>query len=261
MSAYFGAIWTSRYFWLSLVRMDLRARYRGSVLGIGWSLLHPIGMTVILCTVFTRLFQQETNIFVPYVFAGLTFWNYWIAVAAQGCHSFFAAEAYIRQFPAPMAIYPLRTMLASAFHFAIGLLLVFGVTAWFQGTVHLMALVTLLPNVIILLAFGWGVALLFGLATVRFRDTKHLTEICLQAWFYLTPVMYPKDLLKSELLKTITMKLNPLMPFLDILREPIVYGRAASLATYGTASLIVLVLGGLAALAMSYEERKVIFNL
>src|SRR5262249_18391644 len=56
MQAYLGAIWRCRYFWLSLVRMDLRHRYRGSVLGLGWSLLHPIAMTAILCTVFHHLF-------------------------------------------------------------------------------------------------------------------------------------------------------------------------------------------------------------
>src|SRR5947209_16817034 len=104
MLAYLGAVWDRRYFWFALVRMDLRSRYRGSILGIGWSLLHPIAMTVILCVVFSKILKQEISTYAPYLFAGLTFWNYWVAVASQGCNCFFQGEAYIRQFPAPMAI-------------------------------------------------------------------------------------------------------------------------------------------------------------
>ena len=57
MTGYFSAIWRLRYFWMALVRIDLRNRYRRSVIGIGWSLLHPIAMTVVLCVVFSRLFE------------------------------------------------------------------------------------------------------------------------------------------------------------------------------------------------------------
>ena len=62
---YFQDIWRSRYFWLSLVRVDLRARYRGSVFGIGWSLLHPIAMTTILCGVFGTILQKSLGDFAP----------------------------------------------------------------------------------------------------------------------------------------------------------------------------------------------------
>jgi ABC-type polysaccharide/polyol phosphate export permease len=260
MYAYFGAIWNCRYFWLSLVRMDLRSRYRGSVLGIGWSLLHPIFMTIILCTVFSKVLHQEIRNYAPYLFAGLTFWNYWLAVTTQGCQCFFLGEAYIRQFPAPMAIYPLRTMLASAFHFVVGLILVLALALWFQGSLNVLALTSLVPTMALLLLFGWCVALLMGLATVRFRDTRHLIEVGMQALFYLTPILYPEDMLANRRLGHI-MQLNPLMPFLNLLREPIVHGRFPSLATYAAACLIVAVLGAASSLTLVYEERRLIFHL
>src|SRR4051794_17069673 len=112
MCAYLKAVWNCRYFWLSLVKIDLRARYRGSVLGLGWSLLHPIVMTAIICTVFGTLFNMPIGFYAPYLMAGLTLWNYIMHSSLLGSGCFFAAESYIRQFPAPMAIYPLRTMLA-----------------------------------------------------------------------------------------------------------------------------------------------------
>jgi ABC-type polysaccharide/polyol phosphate export permease len=124
MTAYLGAIWKCRFFWLSLVKMDLTSRYRGSVLGICWSLLHPIAMTAILCVVFKYAFGMDNiRTYAPLLFTGLTFWNFFSSVVLQGCNCFFQGESYIRQFPAPMAIYPLRVVLGSAFHFGIGLLL------------------------------------------------------------------------------------------------------------------------------------------
>src|SRR5438874_10877163 len=68
MLSYVSAVWRCRYFWLSLVKMDLRTRYRRSVLGMGWSLLHPIAMTIVLCVVFQTAFAAGGGIrqYAPY---------------------------------------------------------------------------------------------------------------------------------------------------------------------------------------------------
>src|SRR5262245_9734158 len=65
MTAYLQGMWRCRYFWLSLVKMDLRARYRGSVFGLGWSLLQPVAMTIIFTTIFCRLFHQDPRSYAP----------------------------------------------------------------------------------------------------------------------------------------------------------------------------------------------------
>src|SRR5262249_61787146 len=81
MIAYLGAIWKCRFFWLSLVKMDLASRYRGSVLGICWSLLHPIAMTAILCVVFKYAFNMpNVRTYAPLLFTGLTFWGFFSSV-------------------------------------------------------------------------------------------------------------------------------------------------------------------------------------
>ncbi|HEY7423707.1 MAG TPA: ABC transporter permease [Gemmataceae bacterium] len=319
MVAYLGAIWKCRFFWLSLVKVDLVSRYRGSVLGICWSLLHPIAMTAILCVVFRYAFNMpNVRTFAPLLFTGLTFWGFFSSVVVQGCGCFFQGEPYIRQFPAPMAIYPLRTVLASAFHFSIGLLLAIAI-ALLAGpakednvagpprmlptqqqannstekaartsvscaipnepakppenastsqtpeeepsrTLQLMALPSLLPTLLLLLLFGWSVAILFGLLNVRFRDTRHLAEIGLQGLFYMTPIMYPKDMMKGRFLGQL-LRCNPLTPILDLLREPILSGHIPSLTTYAVAGLIVLVLTVAAMVALKIEERRLIFHL
>jgi ABC-type polysaccharide/polyol phosphate export permease len=260
MLSYFQAIWRCRYFWLSLVKMDLRSRYRGSVLGMGWSLLHPIAMTVILCTAFTQIFNQDLRTYAPFVMAGLACWNFVTCVIIQGCQCYFQGESYIRQFPAPMAIYPLRTVLGNAFHFGLALLLVLLLATWVRNFQGIRSFPSLLPSVLLLLMLGWSLAALFGMVNVWFRDTHHLSEVGLQVLFYLTPVIYPPTLLEGRRLGML-MHYNPLMPFLNLLREPILYNRVPSLATYEAAGLIVLLLSGTAALALRWQERRLIFHL
>lgn len=260
MYAYFKAIWACRYFWLSLVKMDLRTRYRGSVLGIGWSLLQPLAMTAILCTVFCRVFNQDVRQYAPFLLAGLTCWSYLTNVCLAGSNCFFQGEMYIRQYPAPMAIYPLRTVLGASFHFCMALSLVLVLSGVLNGFSSLLALLYLIPTLLLLLILGWALSTLFGLATVRFRDTHHLAELALQALFYLTPVMYqPEMLLKRGLGYLI--KFNPVVPFLNLLRLPILEGRIPPMTTFLWASLIVLVAVSLAAAALKSQERKLIFHL
>jgi lipopolysaccharide transport system permease protein len=260
MCAYLGAVWRCRYFWLSLVKMDLRARYRGSVLGIGWSLLHPLAMTAIICMVFCQVFGADLREFAPFLMAGLTFWNYLVSVSLQGAQCFFQGEAYIRQHPAPMAIYPLRTMLGAGFHFGLALGLVLVLAGWVRGFSNAWALLTLGPTVLLLLLLGWALATLFGLAMVRFRDTNHLSEVGFQTLFYLSPVMYKPEMLRKHNLG-ILLHVNPLTPFLDMLRQPILYGMVPAARTYLTACLIVAAAVGVAAAALRWEERRLIFHL
>src|SRR5919201_429819 len=113
MLRYLSSVWDCRFFWMSLVKMDLRTRYRRSILGMGWSLLHPIAMTTIMCTVFPKIMNISVTEYAPYLLAGLVFWHYLIGVTIAGCQCIFQGESYIRQYPAPFAIYPLRTALGA----------------------------------------------------------------------------------------------------------------------------------------------------
>jgi ABC-type polysaccharide/polyol phosphate export permease len=259
MGAYLRAVWNCRFFWLSLVRMDLRTRYRGSFLGMGWSLLNPVLMTTILSSVVTTLFKQDPWEYAPFLFAGLTFWNYVLGVTQQGCHCFRQGESYIRQFPAPMAIYPLRTVLGCATHYCLALTLVIALTAVTRG-VSPLVIPSVIPALVLLLIMGWSVAVLLGLMNVRFRDTSHMMDIVLQVLFYTTPVLYKPEMLDRSRLGSL-MLINPVMPFLRMLRDPILNGSLPPASVYLSAVLIVALFAGSAATALRFQERRLIFNL
>jgi ABC-type polysaccharide/polyol phosphate export permease len=263
MVRYLQAIWRCRYFWLSLVKMDLRTRYRRSVLGLGWSLLQPIAMTVIICLVFQHLMEPEGGVieYAPYLLAGLATWNYILCSTLQGCQCFFLGEAYIRQHPAPLAIYPLRTALAGMIHFLIALaVVVLMVWALKREFANVLVLWTLVPNLCLLFLFAWSLAILAGFANVYFQDTQHLAEVGFQVLFYISPILYKATLLERAGLGWLA-HCNPLAAMLDLIRQPVVYGNVPTLQSTTLAAATVLVLAGGAVLTLARCQKTLIFRL
>ncbi len=262
MTAYFSEIWRLRYFWMALVRNDLRNRYRRSVIGMGWSLLHPIAMTVVLCVFFGRMFHAEIRTFAPFLLSGLTFWGFITAVVTQGCHCFFQGESYIRQHPAPLAIYPLRTTLGAGFHFLLGLGIAV-VFVWYeQGFGNLPALLSLVPTLGLLFVVGWSAAVCTGIANVMFQDSQHLIEVLMQILFYATPIFWvPEVLLQHQPRLARLVELNPLAMLLDLIRQPLLYGQVPSTWTVGMSALTGLAAVVAASLALRRFEKRMIFYL
>src|SRR5262249_43069302 len=213
MVNYFSEIWNCRYFWLSLVKMDLRTRYRRSLLGIGWSLLNPIAMTIILTIVFHTIFKQPMKDYALYLLSGLATWQYLLNVSLHGCQCFFLGEQYIRQHPAPLAIYPLRTALGGSVHLMMALCVVLLMAVYshggFPGPEQILSL---FPSVLLLFLLGWALAVLTGSFNVMFQDTQHLAEVGFQILFYATPIIYDLEQLtggRAGRLETADQAINP----------------------------------------------------
>jgi ABC-type polysaccharide/polyol phosphate export permease len=260
MASYLAAIWHCRYFWLSLVKMDLRTRYRRSVLGLGWSLLNPIAMTTILCLAFGTILGQDVWNYAPFLFAGLATWNYIQTTALSGCQCFFQGESYIRQHPTPLAVYPLRTALGGTIHFLIALGVTLLLTAICKGLGNWLSLLNLIPTIVLLFLFAWSLAILMGFANVHFQDTQHLAEVGFQILFYASGIIIPIDDLKNESIKRL-MNLNPFVSIIELVREPIVYGHSPTASTYAVACTTILIAISAATLTLWRLQRRLIFHL
>src|SRR6478609_6761255 len=166
-----ATVWRFRHFWLSLAGLDLRVRYRRSALGIGWSLLNPLVMTVVFCVAFASwLGTGDWRTAAPFYLTGL-------------------------------AVCTLRTSLGTAVHFGIALAVAILATAVLHPADHLTPLYALwavLPAAVFLLTFCWAMTALGAVANVFFHDTQHLAEVGLGIGFFLTPIIYPKDRLTER---------------------------------------------------------------
>jgi lipopolysaccharide transport system permease protein len=240
--------------------MDLQLRYRRSMLGIGWSLLHPLASTLVLCVAFHELFHIQVREYVPFLMLGLSWWGYVSGVTVQGCQCFVDAESYIRQHSIPMAVYPLRNALGNMIHLVIALGLVLIMVWCFRGFGNVPALLVLPFGLGLLLMFGWSISVLVGYVNAAFRDIQHLTNIFFQVLFYLTPIIYPPESLSQTRLGQLV-AYNPLVPFLEIIRQPLLEGRVPPLGTFLSAFLATLLVTGLAAALLQRLQKRVILYL
>ncbi len=260
MTAYLRSLWDHRHFCWSLVKVDLQNRYRGSMLGLGWSLLHPLLMTALLCAVFHQLVGVGVQEYAPFLLSGLAVWAFLVSSTVQGCITFLTGEAFIRQYPAPAALYPLRTAIGAMMHFLVALVPAILLGWLARGLANPLCLLSLVPTLLLLFALSWALATVAGFLHAAFRDTLHLLEVGWQMLFYATPVMYHLDVLGASPYRAV-LAFNPLVAVLRLVRDPIVYGAWPPATAYAVAAGLVVALAGVAALTVLRCERRLIFLL
>jgi lipopolysaccharide transport system permease protein len=256
---YLHRIWQLRYFWSSLVVKDLNNRYKRSFLGIGWSMLRPLAMTCIFCVVFGSLFHYPLEDYAPYLLISMTIWQFFTESLLQGSHSFARCSAYIRQQQVPLAIFPLTTVLGSAFHSLIALVMAVTVTVYFQGVIHPLGLVYLIPGLLLVFLLGWFLAIISGVVYTHFPDTNHLLEIGLQMLFYATPILYRPERFGSGAWLTRMVEWNPLTSVMALIRTPLIDGTAPSLQHIQVSLVLLAAVGACAVLLLRKLEKTLIF--
>jgi ABC-type polysaccharide/polyol phosphate export permease len=243
-----------------LARLDLQTRYRRSSLGIGWSLLNPIAMTIVVSFVFHRVLQQDALTYAPFLMVGLSFWSFVCHVVLQGSQSFVQGQQYLRQNPLPAASLPLTTALTGGFHLVIAL----GVVVLFnwctRGFGNLAVLPALLPALVLLFIFGWTLAILSGLCSVYFPDTIQLTDVALRMAFFLTPVLYPAHVVRVPGMGWLV-TYNPFAACLELLRAPILDNHLPSAASICVAMTGIALLIAAATFAISRLESRLVYYL
>jgi lipopolysaccharide transport system permease protein len=258
--SYLMRVWDARYFWVHLALADLRMRWRRSFLGALWSLLQPMGMTVLLTLVFGRIFGADIVRYAPFIYSGMITWEFVSSTVSGGSLAFVQADAYIRQTRHPLAIYTLRTALSNlaVFSFASA-----GLLLWALATTpgnfgwSWLAALTIYP---LLLLIGWAVATLLAYFATRFRDIPHALGLILQAIWFVSPVYFEPEIFRKAGLSPLV-DWNPVYHLLQIVRAPLLEGRWPAPENYAWAIGLAAGFGVLAWLAGRRLERGVIFYL
>ncbi|QVL32955.1 ABC transporter permease [Telmatocola sphagniphila] len=259
-----STIWQFRHFWMSLVRLDLRLRYRRSVLGIGWSLLNPILMTVVFCVVFNKMLDRhDWKVAAPRYLAALTIWEFISVSTLTACQTFFRNEAYIRQCPLPLVIYTLRSVLGATIHFLIAIVVTIGSIVLLtpdQWKSPIYTFWAVLPSLILLFIFCWAISVIAAFLNVMFQDTQQLAEVFFRIFFFLTPIMYETSDMRKQGLDLIA-DYSPAVIFIELIRTPLCTGVLPDLMLYGKAMVAVALFSAIALTMISKLEKKLIFHL
>lgn len=257
--SYIRKIIKNRYLIAALVRQDMLSRYRRSILGMLWSVLMPLGMSLIIGAVYTILWQSEITQFLPFLFSGLTTWNYISECLGAGTSAYIGAEGYIKQLPVDIEIFPVRTACSALTNFGFSLAAFYLMLLIVNPSLITVNTLLLIPAVIILILFGVGVSTIAATAQVYARDYAPMQTLLLQALFYVSPIIYDPAMLRERGFQLVY-ELNPFYYYLQIVRDALI-GNKPQLSIWMMA-LGTSVLSVVFAVYLSRKtRRKIVFKL
>ncbi|MFN2590670.1 MAG: ABC transporter permease, partial [Actinomycetota bacterium] len=188
----------SREILANLVRKEVKVKYKSSVLGAAWSMLNPVLYLAVFSVVFLFLNNHVPH-FPVYLLSGLLAWNLFASGLSLSARSVVDNANLVTKVYFPREILPLASVGAAGVDFVLqALVLVVFMAALRVG--HVGVNVLLLPlSMVALLALTAALSLWVASLNVRYRDTQHLLNLTLLAWFWLTPVVYPSGFVFHQL--------------------------------------------------------------
>ena len=216
-------VWDHREVISTLVVYDIRARYKQSVLGVGWAVLQPF-MTMVVFTVIFSGFARVPTGNVPYpvfAFSALVFWTFFATSLSKGTLSLVSNASLIRKIYLPREIFPIVFILSACFDCAISFVILLGMMLWFHVVPTLHILWTI-PIFALQLVLVFALSLFTGTLHARFRDVGTAIGLVAQMWMFLSPVAYPISLVPEKYLGLY--RLNPMVGIIDGYRRSIVDG-------------------------------------
>ncbi len=226
-----------------LIARNIKTRYKRSVLGIMWTMLSPLMMMMVLTFVFSEVFRFSTQHYAAYALAGLTLWNFFAQTTAGAMSDLIWGGGLLQRIYIPRAIFALSalgTSLVNLLLAIVPLVLVMLITG-----VPVRPTILILPLPILLTAmFALGVALILSRVAAYFADVLEMYQILLTAWMYVTPIIYPKEIIPKHM--QWLFNLNPMYHLVEIFRAPLYVGWFAgpkTMAAAAGAAVLILAFG------------------
>lgn len=218
-----------RYLVGNLISRDLKVKYRRSTLGFLWSVLNPLLMALVINAVFSNLFKFKIEYFIVYYLTGSLIFNFMTEATSASLTSVLGAASLIKKVYIPKYIFPLEKCLFAFVNMLFSSVAVIIVILIKRMPVHWTALMFFFPMICVLI-FSLGMSLILSSVNVFFRDVGHLYSVFTVAWMYLTPIIYPKDILPEFILNI--MNLNPMFYYVEYFREVVMYGTIPNLTAH-----------------------------
>ena len=233
----------------TLVARELKARYRGSVLGFFWSFINPLLLLLVYWFVFSVVLPGIRPIDIePYalfMFCGLLPWTWFSSSVLEASNVIIAGGNLIKKVLFPAEVLPVVTVLANMIHFLLGLPIIAAALVYFAVPVRPLELLWLPVVVLVQLFLTLGLALIVSSLTVHFRDLKDILGNLMTFWFFATPIIYPMSLAPPS--GKVLLDLNPFTHLVISYQEILFYdgpfGHWKWLLALGGVSIVLFLLG------------------
>ena len=199
-----------------LIRRDVVSRYKRSALGVGWTMLHPLGMMAVLSIVFAQLFHSVAG-YPAYVLSGLIAWNFFSQTTSAAMTQMVWGSTLLHRIYLPRSAFVVSAIGTGVVNLIISLVPLLLIVL-FVGLPLGWTILFLPVPMLLLVAFSLGVGLLFSAWAIYFPDVAEMYQIVLLAWLYLTPVIYPETMIPASY-RYWFFHLNPMYYLVKIFRR------------------------------------------
>ena len=223
-----SAIWAYRGFIRGSVKREFQIKYRNSLLGAAWNVINPLAMIVVYTVIFAQLMRaklpglESTFAYSIYLCAGVLTWGLFAEITGRAQNTFLENANLLKKLNFPRICLPVVVVANAALNFSI----IFGLFTLFlvvSGNFPGLAYLAVLPLLAILSVFAIGLGMTLGVLNVFFRDVGQFFGIFLQFWFWLTPIVYPVNILPEGVQKILAY--NPMAPLIAAFQGVLVSGQ------------------------------------
>lgn len=215
----------------SLVRKDLRGRYKGSVLGFLWTFVNPTFQLLIYTFVFSVILRSDIEKFYLYLFVALIPWIFFQSSVSGGATAITSQKDLVKKIYFPREVLPISYVTSCYINMLFCFIIIFIVVIISGVGINITAILCLPIVMIVEYILALGMALLSSAITVYFRDLEHILGLVTMAWLYLTPILYSITIVPEELLPLYN--INPMTPIIEAYRDILYYKQIPRIETLG----------------------------
>lgn len=241
-----------------LVARDVKIKYRKSVLGVLWTLLNPLLMMVILSIVFSNLFRFDVENYPLYLLSGQILFNFYNEATSASMTSILGNAALIKKVYIPKYMFVVSRIASSSINILSSFCALLLVMLFTRTELHYTMFFVFIPLAYLIL-FSLGIGLILAALTVKFRDVMHLYSVFITGLMYLTPVIYPIEMLPNWV--RIIVNLNPLTGMLSIFRDVMLYNTIPDVLQFLLSGGIVIITLAIGLVVFYKQQDEFILNL
>lgn len=237
-------IWSYREMIKSLVRKDLRGRYKSSVLGFLWTFINPLCQILIYTLVFSVIMKTGIDKYYLFLSVAMIPWIFFSSCITGGAMAVVTQQDLVKKIYFPREVLPISYVTSCFVNMLFSFIIVFLVIFISGERVSVTSLLILPIIMFVEYILALGISMVSAACTVYFRDLEHILGVLTMAWIYLTPIMYSVDMV-PEGLRTV-FNLNPMTPVIVAYRDILYYNEIPKLETLVYAlvlGIVILFLG------------------
>lgn len=228
----------------SLIKRDLRGRYKGSVLGFAWTFLNPLLQLLVYTMVFSTIMRSGIEDYYLFLFVALIPWIFFSASLTGGSSCVWAQKEMVKKIYFPREVLPIAHVTCQLVNMLLSFIIVFLALLVSGKGIDISILWYLIPIILVEYLLAIGIAFISSSLTVYFRDLEHILGIVSMAWQFLSPVMYSIDMVPASVMPIFM--LNPMTPIITAYRDILYYQKAPQLGTLTHAfvlGIVILIIG------------------